>query len=100
MIKVRVPATTANLGSGFDCLGMALSLYLDVEMEHIEEGFIFQAEGEGVETLSSDNSNLIYRAACLVMDKAKISPNKRGLKITIKNEIPSQRYLSIYLLFF
>lgn len=93
MIKVRVPATTANLGSGFDCLGMALSLYLDVEMEHIEEGFIFQAEGEGVETLSSDNSNLIYRAACLVMDKAKISPNKRGLKITIKNEIPLARGL-------
>ena len=93
MVKVRVPATTANLGSGFDCLGMALSLYLDIEMERRDHGFIFQAEGEGVGMISSDNDNLIYRAACLVMKKAGINFEQQGIKISIKNEIPVERGL-------
>lgn len=93
MVKVRVPATTANLGSGFDCLGMALSLYLEIEMEKIGQDFVFQAEGEGMEMLSSDKSNLIYRAASVVMDKANINPVNRGIRITVKNEIPIERGL-------
>ncbi len=93
MVKVRVPATTANLGSGFDCLGMALSLYLELEMERIKEGFEFNAQGEGSEILSSDKDNLIYRAANLVMDKANIKPEDRGIKISIKNDIPVERGL-------
>lgn len=93
MVKVRVPATTANLGSGFDCLGMALSLYLDVEMEKIDSGFIFQAEGEGVDLVSADRNNLIYRAASLVMEKAGLNPETQSIKISIKNEIPIERGL-------
>ncbi len=93
MVKVRVPATTANLGSGFDCLGMALSLYLDIEMEKTNHGFTFQAEGEGAAMISSDKGNLIYKAVLLVMDKAKIDPEKSGIKISIKNEIPVERGL-------
>ncbi len=93
MVKVRVPATTANLGSGFDCLGMALSLYLDVEMKKIDHGFIFLAEGEGSEMISSDSNNLIYRAARLVMKKAGLNPEQQGIKISIKNEIPVERGL-------
>ena len=93
MVKVRVPATTANLGSGFDCLGMALSLYLEIEMEKSEQDFTFEGEGEGAEMLPSGKNNLIYRAALLVMDKANINPAKRGVKIIIKNEIPLARGL-------
>lgn len=93
MVRVRVPATTANLGSGFDCLGMALSLYLDIEMENSNHGFTFQAEGEGSAMISSGNDNLIYKAACLVMDKAGIPPDQRGIKISIKNAIPVERGL-------
>jgi|LDZT01.1.fsa_nt_gi aspartate kinase len=93
MVKVRVPATTANLGSGFDCLGMALSLYLDVEMERIDSGFVFQAEGEGVDLLSSDRDNLIYKAASLVMKKVGLDPEIQTIKIAIKNEIPIERGL-------
>ena len=93
MVKIRVPATTANLGSGFDCLGMALSLYLEIEMERIEQGFEFRATGEGAEILSSDKDNFIYQAASLVMDEANISPNNRGIKIVVKNEIPVARGL-------
>ncbi|MFA7575174.1 MAG: homoserine kinase, partial [Arcobacteraceae bacterium] len=93
MVKVRVPATTANLGSGFDCLGMALSLYLDIEMEKIDCGFVFQAEGEGSEILSSDRDNLIYKAASLVIEKIGLNPEKEGIKISIRNEIPVERGL-------
>jgi aspartate kinase len=93
MVKVRVPATTANLGSGFDCLGMALSLYLDVEMEKIDSGFIFQSEGEGVDLISADRNNLIYRAASLVIKKAGLDPETQNIKISIKNEIPIERGL-------
>lgn len=93
MVKVKVPATTANLGSGFDCLGMALSLYLDIKMEKTAHGFAFQAEGEGSEMISSNEENLIYKAASLVMDKAGIEPDRRGIKISIKNEIPVERGL-------
>ncbi len=93
MVKVKIPATTANLGSGFDCLGMALSLYLEIEMERIERDFEFQAEGEGVENLSADKNNLIYKAVTLVMDKADIVREERGIKVSIKNEIPLERGL-------
>ena len=61
MVKVKIPATTANLGSGFDCLEWLYPL-LEIEMERIERGFEFQAEGEGVENLSVDKNNLIYKA--------------------------------------
>ena len=93
MVKVRIPATTANLGSGFDCLGMALSLYLEIEMEKIAQGFVFEAKGDGLDTLPSDESNLIYKAVSLVMDKAEISLANRGIKITIKSDIPIARGL-------
>ena len=93
MVKVRVPATTANLGSGFDCLGMALSLYLELDMERIEQGFEFSAQGEGSEILSPEKNNLIYRAVSLVMNKANIDPEDRGIKIAIKNDIPIERGL-------
>jgi len=93
LVKVRIPATTANLGSGFDCLGMALSLYLEIEMEKIAQGFVFEAKGDGLDTLPSDESNLIYKAVSLVMDKAEISLANRGIKITIKSDIPIARGL-------
>jgi len=93
MVKVKVPATTANLGSGFDCLGMALSLYLNIEMEKIDHGFTFQAKGEGSDLISSDRNNLIYKAACLVMAKAGLNPEQQGIKISTKNEIPVERGL-------
>jgi len=93
MVKVKVPATTANLGSGFDCLGMALSLYLNIEMEKMDHGFTFQAKGEGSDIISSDSNNLIYKAACLVMEKVGLNPEQQGIKISIKNEIPVERGL-------
>ena len=60
MIVARVPATSANLGPGFDCFGLALSLFNDVEL--LPDGpFAVEIIGEGAEHLSRDRSNLVAR---------------------------------------
>ncbi|NLY30154.1 MAG: homoserine kinase [Firmicutes bacterium] len=59
-VRVLVPATTANLGAGFDCLGMALSFYNVFDFELGSEGFT--AAGEGEESLRASGGRLIYRA--------------------------------------
>lgn len=87
-VIVRVPASTANLGPGFDCLGLALGLHNTIEMTALEaEGDLqFEIEGEGAETLSRDSSNLIVRAASTVWDSAGRKPP--GLRIKASNGIP------------
>lgn len=69
-VKVRVPATTSNLGPGFDCLGMALGLYNELTLElHSEKGPpVIEISGEGEKTLPKDRTNLIVRAASSVLD--------------------------------
>ncbi|MGH2458202.1 MAG: homoserine kinase [Chloroflexota bacterium] len=60
MIVARVPATSANLGAGFDCLGLALRLHNDVAL--IPEGpFRVEISGEGSDTLPRDRANLVAR---------------------------------------
>lgn len=61
-VRVRVPATTANLGPGFDCLGMALGLYNTVELELAEHTSV-QVTGFGADRLPRDESNLVLRSA-------------------------------------
>lgn len=60
MISVRVPATSANLGPGYDTLGMALNLWLAAEWRAYPTTAI-RIFGEGAELLPSDRSNLIYQ---------------------------------------
>jgi len=58
MIAIRVPATSANLGPGFDCLGLAVDLYLEVLAHHSEKNrFIYRGEGH----LEDSADNLIHR---------------------------------------
>ncbi|MCL5109226.1 MAG: homoserine kinase [Chloroflexi bacterium] len=61
-ITARVPATVANLGPGFDCLGMAVGLYVDVTMEIDGERTGMEITGEGCDRLPSGRSNLARRA--------------------------------------
>jgi len=58
--RVRVPATTANLGAGFDCLGLALTLYNELEI-HPAGVTKLAIEGEGAGILPTDDSNLVLR---------------------------------------
>ena len=58
MIKVRVPATSANLGPGFDCLGLALDIWNEIRFEE-SDSMIFQVTGEGAEKLNHRPKNLL-----------------------------------------
>ncbi|MCB0031042.1 MAG: hypothetical protein KDE28_24190, partial [Anaerolineales bacterium] len=62
-VTVTVPATTANLGPGFDCLGLALNLHNTVTFRPVEQGLKISVAGEGAEAIPTDESNLVYRAA-------------------------------------
>jgi len=91
MIRVQVPATTANLGPGFDCLGMALELYNMVEMIPTSRGLTIEITGEGVADVPRDERNLVYQAAQRVFHQLGYSP--AGLKLRLSNQIPVARGL-------
>lgn len=61
-VKVQVPATTANLGPGYDCLGLALALRNEVTLVLAEEPQV-TVEGEGAQVLPKDDANLVLQAA-------------------------------------
>ncbi|MHB8158238.1 MAG: homoserine kinase, partial [Desulfocucumaceae bacterium] len=88
---VQVPATTANLGPGFDCLGMALQLYNIVEMSAASSGLNIEIHGEGSSDIPRDESNLAYQAALKIFNLTG-SP-QTGLRIKLTNNIPVSRGL-------
>jgi len=91
MVRVQVPATTANMGPGFDCLGMALQLYNTVEMSFAQAGLFIEIQGEGGSEIPRDEKNMVYLAAQRVF---KLSGQESaGLKIKLTNSIPVSRGL-------
>jgi homoserine kinase len=90
-VRVRVPATSANLGPGFDALGLALGLYDDVEVEVSESGLSIEVSGEGEETAGRGEEHLIaqtFRTAYGLIGGAV-----GGLRIRCVNRIPHARGL-------
>ncbi len=69
MIRIKIPATTANLGPGFDTLGLAVNLWNEVEITPAER-FSITVKGEGAGVLPQDGSNLIVQAAQQVFNRA------------------------------
>lgn len=89
MIGVKVPATSANMGAGFDTLGIAFNLYSRLEIEERESGLeIITVNGQNV---ADDKTNLVYRAMEKVFDEAGYRP--RGLYIKQDSDIPMTRGL-------
>ena len=86
-VTIRVPATTANLGPGFDAFGCALSLYTDVTFEETEAGL----EITGCDEAYAGPDNMVYTAYCAVL--ASLSEEVRGVKIHIESQIPICRGL-------
>ena len=86
-VTIRVPATSANLGPGFDAFGCALKLYTDVTFEETEEGL--EITGCAEEFTGPDN--LAYESYCAVL--ASLSEEVRGVKIHIDSNIPICRGL-------
>lgn len=85
-ISVSVPASTANLGAGFDCLALALDLRSTVEFWEIPSGLEVEVEGEAEGRLPLDATNLIVRAAEKVFEKVKRRP--AGLHVRAVNVVP------------
>jgi homoserine kinase len=95
MITVRVPATSANLGPGFDALGLALRLHNTLSIAPAATPEI-EIEGEGEETLPRDPSHLAYRAALAVAARAEESrgtPTVEAFRLVQHNVIPVGRGL-------
>lgn len=84
MIKIRVPATSANLGPGFDCLGMALELWNETAFEPADQ-FKFRASGEGAEKLNKGTRNLLTKAYARVYEIC--GKRLQGVRISAHNEI-------------
>jgi homoserine kinase len=89
--SVRVPATSANLGPGFDSFGLALELYDDVVVRVAESGLAVDVAGEGADEVRRDKRNLVVRAVQATFDALGGQP--RGLEIVCANRIPHGRGL-------
>jgi homoserine kinase len=90
-VRVRVPATSANLGPGFDALGLALGLYDDVEVEMAGSGLSIEVSGEGEETAGRGEDHLIVRMFRSAYES--IGGRAEGLRIRCVNRIPHARGL-------
>jgi homoserine kinase len=89
-VRVRVPASSANLGPGFDTLGLALALYNDVTFEESDRVAV-SVEGEGEARLETGPGNVVVRAARMAFDAAGRS--FRGASVHCVNRIPLKRGL-------
>lgn len=90
-LRVRVPATSANLGPGYDSFGLALSLYDEIVVRVGEDGLDFDVTGEGSEKVRKDARNLVIKAMNTAFDRMGGRP--RGLEVRCLNRIPHGRGL-------
>ncbi|MEW6572555.1 MAG: homoserine kinase [Bacillota bacterium] len=86
-VRVKVPATTANLGSGCDCLSLALNLYNTVTVGLSGAGLVISVHGEGKGQIPEDGSNLVWQAVKRLWGKCGF-PVPPGVMITLENGIP------------
>ncbi|WUR59035.1 homoserine kinase [Micromonospora chokoriensis] len=90
-VRVRVPATSANLGPGFDALGLALGLYDDLAAEVTSGGVRVTVTGQGAGELPDDDRHLVVRAMRAGFDALGVQPE--GLSVECVNRIPQARGL-------
>jgi homoserine kinase len=89
-VSVKVPATTANLGAGFDCIGAALSLYNQFTFT-LADGLSIVAHGAEADRVAIDEQNLAYQALVKVFDR--LQRPVPGIKLEISLEVPLARGL-------
>jgi homoserine kinase len=90
-VTVAVPATSANLGPGFDCLGLALDLHDLLTGEVVASGLEVEVVGEGAETLPRDERHLVVRSMRAAFKVLGVEPP--GLRLRFENRIPQSRGL-------
>lgn len=87
VIKVSVPATSANMGPGFDSMGISLGLFNHFYIEEIEEGF----EISGCPLKHCSKDNLVYTSLMKFFEEVGYTP--KGISIKIESDIPLSRGL-------
>ena len=93
-VRVRVPGTSANCGPGFDCLGLACTVYNDLELRLTREpGLSITMTGEGATNIPCDNRNIVWRSAQYLLEKAGKDKEYRGAVIHMENRVPLSRGL-------
>jgi len=90
-VTVKVPASSANLGPGFDTLGLALGLYDTVDVEVIPQRLEVEIFGEGEDDLPRDGSHLVVKAIRAGLKAADV--DVPGLRVVCHNNIPQSRGL-------
>lgn len=91
-VRARVPATSANLGPGFDALGLALGLHDDLEVRALgSPGVVVDVTGEGADAVPRGEDHLVVRALRLALDH--VGASQTGLHLTCTNRIPHGRGL-------
>ena len=93
-VRVRVPGTSANCGPGFDCLGLACTVYNDLELRLTREpGLSITMTGEGATNIPCDNRNIVWRSEQYLLEKAGKDKEYRGAVIHMENRVPLSRGL-------
>ncbi|MDN5749218.1 MAG: homoserine kinase, partial [Pseudonocardia sp.] len=90
-VRIRVPASSANLGPGFDSLGLALGLYDEIEVCAGTDGVGVEVVGEGAGQVPCDERHLVVRAMRTAWNITGDAP--AGLRLRCRNAIPHSRGL-------
>jgi homoserine kinase len=92
-VRVRVPASSANIGPGFDSIGLALGIWDDyVVTVTAEPGLSIDVEGESAGTVPRDERHLVYRSMLRAWERLDVKPPV-GLNLSARNAIPHCRGL-------
>lgn len=90
-VRVSVPATSANLGPGFDAFGLALALHDELTAEVVPGGLSIEVTGMGADDVPRDESHLVVRSMRAAFDLMDADPP--GLRLECRNVIPHSRGL-------
>lgn len=93
-VKVRVPGTSANCGPGFDCLGVACTIYNELELKLLPEKKLdIKVSGDGAGNIPTDERNIVWRAIQKLLVKAGKDKEYQGAVIRMHNDVPLSRGL-------
>ena len=91
-IRIRIPASTSNLGPGFDCLGMAVRLYNRITAQEIDSDRVeISVSGEGAGVVSTGDDNLVWHSMCRLF--REVGYVHRGIRLHLENDVPVARGL-------
>lgn len=92
--RVRVPGTSANCGPGFDCLGLAATIYNYLDLTLIRSGkVIVESAGEGADNIPRGRRNLTWQAVSRLLKEVGRADEFKGAIIRMKNNVPISRGL-------